>query len=219
MKILIVVATRFEIKPLLSQLEICSNVDNRFINCRYKNLEVDVLIAGIGMVSTAYYTGKTLSNKYDFALNTGICGSFNKYIEIGAVVNIVQDYFADMGAEDGEQYLSIKEIGLEGEIEMLNETHIQNNVLFEIPQVCGITVNTAHGNEKSIEKVFQKFHPNTESMEGAAFMFVCQQEGIPYAQVRAVSNYMERRNKLAWNIPLAIENSNKKVLEILNSFE
>jgi len=219
MKILIVAATRFEVKPLLDQVEICSKLEDKFINCRYKNLEIDFLIAGIGMVSTAYYTGKKLTSIYDLALNMGICGSFSKNLEIGAVVNIVQDHLADLGAEDGEQYLSIKEIGLEGEIEMLNETIIKNKALDEIPKVCGITVNTAHGNEKSINKVSGKFHPNTESMEGAAFMFVCGNERIPFAQIRAVSNYMERRNKLAWNIPLAIENLNKKVLEILDSFE
>lgn len=219
MKILIVTSTRFEVQPLLGQLELCSNLDGKFINCRYKNLEIDILIAGVGMVSTAYYTGKKLSNVYDLALNIGICGSFNRNLEIGEVVNIVQDHFGDLGAEDGEQFLSIKEIGLEGDIEMFNETYIKNMVLDEIPKVCGITVNTAHGYEPSIEKVLQKFHPNTESMEGAAFMFVCENEKIPYAQIRSVSNYMERRNKTAWDIPLAFENLNNKVLEILNAFD
>ncbi len=218
MKILIVAATRFEVQPLLGKVEICNKSDDKFINCRYKNLEIDILITGVGMVSTAYYTGKKLTTMYDLALNIGICGSFNKNLEIGEVVNIVQDHFADLGAEDGEQFLSIKEIGLEGDIEMFNETYIKNNVLDEIPKVCGITVNTAHGNEQSINEVSQKFHPNTESMEGAAFMFVCENEEIPYAQIRAVSNYMERRNKTTWNIPLAFENLKKKVLEILNAF-
>ena len=66
--------------------------------------------------------------------------------------------------------------------------------------------------------MFGKFHPNTESMEGAAFMFVCENEGIPYAQIRGVSNFVEKRNKENWNIPLAIENVSKKVFEILNEF-
>ena len=121
--------------------------------------------------------------------------------------------------EDGEKFLTIKEIGLEGEIEMFNETVISNRVLDEIPKVCGVTVNTVHGHDKSIEKVFNKFHPNTESMEGAAFMFACEQVGVKYAQIRAVSNLVEKRNKENWNIPLAIENLNKKILEVIVSFE
>ncbi len=217
MKILIVSATKLEVQPVLNQMEATHHFGTNLMSCMYKKLEIDFLITGAGMVATSYYMGKAMNDTYDVAFNVGICGSFNNNLEMGAVVNIVQDHFSELGAEDGEQFLSIKEIGLEGEIEMFNETHINNNVLDEIPKVCGITVNTTHGNEKSIENVFQKFHPNTESMEGAAFMFVCKNEQIPYAQIRAVSNFVERRNKNNWNIPLAIENLNKKVLEILGS--
>jgi futalosine hydrolase len=217
MKILIVSATKLEVQSLLNQMETTGHLSSNQIQCIYKKIEIDFLITGIGMVATTYFTSKSLNNKYAIALNLGICGSFNTNLEIGAVVNIVQDHFSELGAEDGEQFLSIKEIGLEGKIEMFNETYIKNNVLDEIPKVCGITVNTVLGNEKSIENVFNKFHLNTESMEGAAFMFVCEKEQIPYAQIRAVSNFVERRNKNNWNIPLAIENLNKKVLEILDS--
>jgi futalosine hydrolase len=56
-----------------------------------------------------------------------------------------------------------------------------------------------------------------ESMEGAAFMFACEIEDIPYVQIRAISNYVEKRNKEGWNIPLAIENLNRKIMEIIDS--
>jgi futalosine hydrolase len=42
-------------------------------------------------------------------------------------------------------------------------------------------------------------------MEGAAFMYSCLVRGVDFAQVRAVSNAVERRNRSAWNIPGAIE--------------
>ena len=32
-------------------------------------------------------------------------------------------------------------------------------------------------------------------MEGAAFMYACLIQGVPFAQVRAVSNIVERRNR------------------------
>lgn len=218
MKILIVAATKFEIEPLLNQMENIQHLNEKLISCTYKKSEIDFLITGIGMVATAYLCGKVINDSYGLALNIGICGSFNTNLEIGAVVNIVQDHFSELGTEEDEKILSIKEMGLDGKIELFNETNIKNKVLEEISKVCGITVNTVHGNEASIEKVFNKFHPNTESMEGAAFMFVCENEGIPYAQIRGVSNFVEKRNKENWNIPLAIKNANKKVLEILNEF-
>jgi futalosine hydrolase len=39
---------------------------------------------------------------------------------------------------------------------------------------------------------------------------------VPYAQVRAVSNVVERRNREAWRIELAIDNLNEAALRILD---
>lgn len=41
-------------------------------------------------------------------------------------------------------------------------------------------------------------------MEGAAFFYACLSAGVPCAQVRAVSNYVERRNRAAWKLGDAI---------------
>lgn len=219
MKILIAAATRFEIQPLLNQMEKCCNVDNKFINCKYKNLEIGFLITGVGMTATAYHTAKKLTAEYDLALNTGICGSFNHNLEIGTVVNVIEDCFSELGAEDGEVFLTLEELNLGGITKVLNSNFkISNPVIELLPKVNGITVNTVHGNEISIEKAVYKFHPIVESMEGAAFMFACETEGIPYIQVRSISNYVERRNKDTWNISLAIKNLNAKVLELLDAF-
>jgi futalosine hydrolase len=219
MKLLIVAATPFEIDPLLKQLGIAGKTNSRFISCTYKNMEIDFLITGIGMTATAYYTGKVLNDSYEAAINMGICGSFNRNLGLGDVVNVYEDSFSELGAEDGDVFLSLEELKLEGVTKITNEKYGSlNQVIGLLPRVTGITVNATHGNESSIEKVFARFHPYTESMEGAAFMFACENENIPYVQLRAVSNYVERRNRESWNIPLAIENINKKVLEILDAF-
>ena len=39
-------------------------------------------------------------------------------------------------------------------------------------------------------------------MEGAAFAYACSLSGVPYAQVRAISNLVERRNRKAWRMDL-----------------
>lgn len=218
MKILIVTATKFEIEPLLTIVKISSSLKENVFSCTYKNLEIDFLITGVGMVATTYYSAKTINSLYSMAINVGICGSFNKNIDLGTVVYIYEDCFSELGAEDGEAFLTLVDLKLNGVSKIINKTPITNNIVNALPKVNGITVNTTNGNEKSIDKVFQRFHPVTESMEGAAFMFVCENEGIKYAQIRAVSNYIERRNKDNWNIPLAIENLNRKVIEILDAF-
>jgi futalosine hydrolase len=219
MKILIVAATKFEMNPLLSQLEINSFAENsRIIKCTYKKLEIDCLITGVGMVATAFYTGKVLNDTYDIALNMGICGTFNMNLDIGSVVNIYEDCIAELGAEDGNNFLTMEELKLEAVTKISNIQQGELNHIVELlPKVNAITVNKVHGNEKSIKSTFDRFHPMVESMEGAAFMFACDQEKISYVQIRAVSNLVEKRNRERWNIPLAIENLNKKIIEILDS--
>ena len=54
-------------------------------------------------------------------------------------------------------------------------------------------------------------------MEGAAFFYVCLVKNIKFIQIRSVSNFVEERNKKAWKIPLAIENLNKELKNIINN--
>ncbi len=220
MKILLVAATQFEIAPLLKYIGCSSGVSEGVVKSyKYKSVEIDILLTGVGMVATAYHVGKFLKKDYDFAINAGICGSFNKNLEIGTVVNVVEDCFSELGAEDGDNFLSLVELKLPGVTKVENlKVPVENEVLHLLPKVNGITVNTVHGNENSIDKVAYKFHPIVESMEGAAFMFACQNEGVSYIQLRAVSNYVELRNKETWNIPLAIKNLNNKIIDILDGF-
>ena len=51
----------------------------------------------------------------------------------------------------------------------------------------------------------ERFRPEVESMEGAAFMSACLISNVTFAQVRAVSNLVERRNRGAWRVAEAIE--------------
>ena len=74
-----------------------------------------------------------------------------------------------------------------------------------------------HRNEKSIELVTSNLHPDIESMEGAAFFYVCMMEKIPCVQLRAISNYVERRNKNNWNIPLSLKNLTATTFEFLQT--
>ncbi|MDF2437077.1 MAG: mqnB [Bacteroidota bacterium] len=217
MKILIVSATRFEVEPLIGAMAVLRNAESNFISGAFNGIEIDFLITGVGMVATAYFTGKVLDESYDLAINAGICGSFNKNLEIGDVVNISEDAFSELGAEDDVSFLSLEDMQLPGITKLINRSGALSEVLERLPKVNGITVNTTHGNESSIQKVYDRMHPYVESMEGAAFMFACEQERIPYVQLRAVSNYVEKRNRDAWNIPLAIKNLNEKLVEFISS--
>jgi len=226
MKILIVSATEREISSLIKEIKADKKGDF-ILNSKYKNLDLDIVVTGVGMAATAYFMGKQLAKKqYNFCLNLGIAGCFDKEIKLGEVFNITEDCFADLGAEDGERFLNMEEINLlkqnpfmpNENIWIKNKTEIKNPIFSEIKKVKGITVNKVHGNKASIEQVKTLFNPIVESMEGAAFLQICSLENISCAQIRSISNYVEERNLAKWNINLAIQRLNETAIKILNAF-
>jgi futalosine hydrolase len=84
-------------------------------------------------------------------------------------------------------------------------------------KVKGITVNTVHGTQQSINDIKKRLNPITESMEGAAVLYCSEKEGIPCLQVRSISNYVEPRNKDSWKIGLAIKNLNEWAIGFLTN--
>lgn len=226
MHLLIVSATSIEIEPLLANFSLNKEINQKLKRYTYKTHTIDVLITGVGMVATAYWMGKTLViNQYDLALNVGIAGYFDDTLKTGDVVHVVTDRLYKLGAEDGPNFLSLQEMGaslsenvMHMDQKMRNNNVPLNNVLKNMVQVDGITVNTVHGNDASIESTIALYSPQIESMEGAAFFYACLTEGGPFAQIRALSNKVEKRNKEAWDIPLAVRNLAVKVLDILAAF-
>src|ERR1700754_1683246 len=179
MLILIVAATAFEVEPLANSL----------------GHKLDILITGAGMVPTAFALGRRFSmHKYDLVINLGIAGSFDKSINPGHVVEITEDTFSETGAEDGQEFIPITTLGF-GENTFKPTTSLEHicNTLY-LTKAKAITVNTVHGSEESIKKVQSRLNPQIESMEGAAFFYACHQFNVPCLQIRAVSNYVEKRN-------------------------
>ena len=98
----------------------------------------------------------------------------------------------------------------------MNQAPPDTAALGRLPRVRGITVNTVHGHEPSIAAVKARWDPQVESMEGAAFMYVCLMYQVPFAQIRAVSNAVERRNRQAWQVGEALEALAVATLDVVN---
>jgi futalosine hydrolase len=225
MRILLVAAVAAELAPVLAKLGPPSDAWSRTTSYAYHGHDVDVLVTGVGMVAAAAWCSRALSEqRYDLALNVGVCGSFDPVLEPGTVVQVVTDRIAELGAEDGDRFLSLADLGLLDPDprafaleELLNPAPPRVAALDRLPAVAGITVNTVHGDERSIMSVVQRFRPQVETMEGAAFMYACLIHDTPFAQVRAVSNVVERRNRAAWQLPVAIDRLGAVALSVLES--
>jgi futalosine hydrolase len=179
---------------------------------------ITVANTGVGIASTAYKLAKLLNHKYDLAINIGVAGSFSEKLNVGDVVTVYAETFGDFGVagKDGFRTCFEENIVDANMFPFVNgflmsdsaETIAKN---LSIPHVKGLTNNTVSGEEKLIEHMKNKFAPDIETMEGAAFFYVCLAEHVPFVEIRSISNIVEPRDKGKWNIPLALTNLSKKV--------
>ena len=209
----------------MARLRRVSDTGLRSASYRFGDHDVDVLTTGVGMIATAAWCSRAFAAEhYDLALNLGLCGSFDASLAAPDVVHVTSDRIAELGAEDGDDFLTIHQLQLLGEDEFPFDGGLLVNTnppplppLAALRSVSGITVNTVHGNERTIAAVRDRYDPDVESMEGAAFMYACLIAGVPFAQVRAVSNRVERRNRAAWDLAGAIEGLGRVSLKLLGS--
>lgn len=224
MRILIVASSNRETADFISKLDFIHQIEPHYKSYKLDDMGIDVLITGYGSTFTAYHLTRALNMiNYDLTINIGLAGSFDHFLEQGFVVNVVQDQFADLGVEHKNKLYSLAEEELMDENEFpFAEGKLNSLGNFEIEEVDSlipvksITVNTLYSNPKWINIMRDKFSPEIETMNGAAFFYVCLSEKIPFLQIRAISHFVEIRRIENWNIPSALENLSESIISIID---
>jgi len=218
-KITIVAATKLELKPLFDHFQ-PKSAD--FAGLYVAGEELHFLITGMGMMNTAAHLA-LYSQKYnrDFYIDAGICGAFNRNLQIGDVVQIISETYGDFGVENDEEFQDFFDLGFIDTKEDAFQYGLCEPVLsafhtkINLPKATSITVNKVHGNEKTIKIIQEKYNADTENMEGLAFYYVLKLINKPGIEIRSISNYVEKRNKENWNIKDAVVNLNNAILKLL----
>jgi futalosine hydrolase len=211
MNILVVAATAFEIAPFIG-----------YYRTRKTAMDVDILISGIGLTSTAYHLAKQTSLKRPgMIIQAGVAGCFDKKISLGSVVAVGQEAIADLGVIEEKKLKTLFDLDLVPTDQypykkgwMVNP----NKELLEktgLKKVRAVSVNEITTNKQYLKMYVDTFKPAVESMEGAALHYTCLMEKIPFLQLRAVSNYIGERDKKKWKMKLAIDNLNQKLTGLI----
>lgn len=186
--------------------------------------EISVLVTGVGTVMTAWKMHQWFSqnNMPSVAINIGIAGSFNDELKTGDVVIPAADCFADMGIEADSGFITVFEAGLSNPDKdpfRKGWIHSDPGILSKLPetfrQVRAITVNTVSGSAETISKYVSKYDPDIETMEGAAFFYICAVEKIPFVSLRAVSNRITPGRREKWDIPAALGSLSRSLYKFL----
>lgn len=205
MQILLLSATEQEIKPFSDA-----------------NTGTDILVSGVGVPAAMYHLQKRMQQiDYDLIIQAGIAGTFNSGVRLGQVVLVKQDTFADLGAEEKENFIPLFESGLadKNEFPFTNGWLVNNSKLMQqttLEVVSAVTVNKVSDSLLQKQQLVKHFNAGIESMEGAALHYICLQENIPFLQLRSVSNLVGERDKTKWKMKEAIDNLNTELLKLIH---
>lgn len=223
MDILLVSATPFEIAPLSNWLQQTFQSNNEGVFSR-KELNLKILVTGVGPVFTAFSLGRFLAGfRPHWTLNAGVAGAFDPQLQLGQVVQVVRERFGDLGVEENDgRFTDLFELGLcdadEPPFQQGELHHPALSLTDFLPKVNGLTVSKVHGSAASIAAIRSKYpDAQIETMEGAAFFYACLANEVPFTQIRAVSNYVEPRNRAGWRLQDAIGNLNEVLIDLLQT--
>ena len=216
MKIAVIAATPKETEPVRQYLE-----ERRW----HRDHHVfRYWTTGVGLMHTTHALLQQIRlDRPQLAIQAGIGGTFQPLQHPpGSVVAVTADTIGDLGVlEPDGQWQDVYDLGLADPDafphthRMLQNPHQQLLEQSGLPGVRAVTVNQITSGPEMIRRLIDKYHPAVESMEGAAFHFVCLQEKIPFIQFRAVSNVVGERDKSRWLIKEALTNVQESLIHFL----
>ena len=174
-------------------------------------LDVTVIEGGVGMAHAAAVTAAAIHRRSagDEAIlgviSAGIGGGFD--VPPGGLALGRRSVAADLGAQTPDGFLSLDELGLgsstvESDVDMLE---LLGDALPDAAVGSVLTVSTVTGTADRCAALRAR-HPDAvaEAMEGFGVATAAARVGLPFAEIRAISNPVGPRDRAGWRIPEAL---------------
>lgn len=181
---------------------------------RLVDLPARVVVSGVGPVAAALATARALEQAdFDLAVSAGIGGAYPGSGlgpgDLAVSGRIVQ---ADLGAQDGGQWLGLETLGLSI---LPDAPHAASFAVWEgAADLAGrvgaaygplLTLSTVTGTAARAQALTARFPGAlTEGMEGAGVAHAALLAGVPALEVRGVSNPVGPRDRASWHLPEAL---------------
>lgn len=170
----------------------------------------EVIVAGIGTAAAASATSAALAKgRYDLVISAGIAGGFD--IPPGTVAIASRIVHADLGIETSDGFEPIGTPVLDVPPDVVADLAARTN------GVTGpvLTVSTVTGTAVTAAALRARYPDAVaEAMEGFGVATAAAQRGVPFAEVRAISNLVGPRDRPSWRIPEALAALGKAFEEI-----
>ena len=227
MNILFVIAMKIEFNYLLTKFSNISEYklgEYTYYQIELKNKTIYLLHSGIGEISTSISLTKFLNKiKPDIIINAGTSGAHDKKLNVGDIVlatevinvNSIETMFKEESEESNSLNWQIKTFiedgvtkNFEGEYKVYYGDKKLISKLKDIGNKEGMTMyegRVASGDIWNKEKVRikylnEKYLTLCEEMEICSVYIICQQENIPCAGIKIISNNEMNGQKYDRNI-------------------
>jgi futalosine hydrolase len=160
---------------------------------------VAVIAGGVGPSASAASTARALAaDRYDLVLSAGVAGGFAP-IEVGEVVVATRSVFADLGVETvgGFVSLGIADDALDADAaiaaDLARRTAAATGTVLTVATVTG---TAARG------EALRARYPDAvaEAMEGHGVATAARMYGVPFGEVRTISNLVGPRDRTSWQL-------------------
>ena len=237
--IIIIAAVPQEIELLEKALEHSGRVKTggfEYIEGTIGNLRVVVCAGGVGKVNAAAATA-VMIDRYQpqLVINTGCAGAYvGSGLSIGNLVVASEEVLADDGVVVADGWKDLRYMNLhsveQGGLSCYNMLPLSRHASEKAMQLAdyyGVflirgrfaTVSTCSGTRLSGAELSHRWSSLIENMEGAAVALVCLRCGVDCLEIRGISNMVEERDLKKWDIPRAVEATQRFVLKYLEELD
>ena len=177
-------------------------------------------VIGIGPVAAALRLGQILE-RYPLAqgvLNLGICGSFDlNLLPLGGIgvasVEIWPEYGLRSAMDESTKVLDLPmlpDLVLDPPNQIdLDPLSAATSMDLALPTTWtlgpSLTVAGVSADDKRARELSQRYHGLMENMEGFALALAARAKGLPFLEIRAVSNQVGSRDKTLWDFNAAFQ--------------
>ena len=161
---------------------------------------------GVGPAAAAAGTARLLATgRYRAVVSAGIAGGFRGRAPVGSIVLGARSIAADLGAETPDGFLPVDELGF-GTSVFACDPALLKALTAELPAaIVGdvVTLSTVTGTQRTADRLAESYpQAVAEAMEGYGVAVAAA--GLPFAELRAISNPVGPRDRAAWRLQEAL---------------
>ncbi|WP_430499677.1 futalosine hydrolase [Micromonospora trifolii] len=180
---------------------------------------VTVTPIGVGPAVAGAATARLLAlaeaagRPYRAVVSAGVAGGFTGRAEVGDTVLGTASIAADLGAESPDGFIPVDELGMPPALlgagsRVPADQGLLAALRAALPTATAgpvLTVSTVTGTTASTDELRRR-HPEAvaEAMEGYGVAVAAAQAGVPFAELRTISNPIGPRDRDAWRLREAL---------------